>query len=35
MFECSTFTWDGIVQAAGQQEVEVLSVPSLLLKPRL
>lgn len=35
MFVCSICTWDGIVQGVGQQEVEVLSVASLLLKPRL
>lgn len=35
MFVCTTCTWNGIVQGAGQQEVEVLSVASLLLKPRL
>lgn len=35
MFVCTTCTWNGIVQGAGQQEVEVLSVSSLFLKPRL
>ena len=35
MFVCSTSTWNKTVQGAWQQEVEVLPVSSLLLKPRL
>lgn len=35
MFACSISTWNKTVQWARQQEVEVLPVSSLLLKPRL